>query len=400
MRILYVINYYKPAYGYGGPVRSISQLCEALAKLGATVTVLTTNANGMELLDVPLASPTTVDGVEVFYYPIVPISPRSFFYSPSLAKAIHQKVVQFDIAVLDTFFTHPMGPAVFACKQGGVPYIVPLRGALLPWALKHKRLKKKLYLSLIGRAYLNGAAALHFTASSEAQAVKKLRLTAPKLVVPNGLDSHRFAHLPVRGALRKRLNIPEQAHLLLFLGRLHVKKRPDIAVEALAAAQSLPGETHLVLVGPDEMQMIPKLRAQAQNFGCADRFHITGLLKGDEILLALADADLLLMPSEPESENFGMSAVEAMAAGLPVLVSDGVSVGYWAQAAGAGRSVPGTPDAFRKAACELLTLPPYQLKEMGRKGQILIGEKFDSVIVAQQMLRQYQAIVSNGGPVT
>ena len=82
------------------------------------------------------------------------------------------------------------------------------------------------------------------------------------------------------------------------------------------------------------MQLIPKLRAQAQQLGCADRLHITGLLKGDEVLSALADADLLLMPSEPELENFGMSAVEAMAAGLPILVSEGFPIGEWAELVG------------------------------------------------------------------
>ena len=127
-----------------------------------------------------------------------------------------------------------------------------------------------------------------------------------------------------------------------------MKKRPDIAIEALAAANSSVGETHLVLAGPDEMQLIPKLLVQAQRLGCADRLHITGLLKGDEVLVALADADLLLMPSEPESENFGMSAVEAMAAGLPILVSEGVPIGRWAKSAGAGRIASCTVDFFRR----------------------------------------------------
>jgi glycosyltransferase involved in cell wall biosynthesis len=337
MKILCIVPYYKPAYVYGGPVRSNSQLCEAFASLGARVTVLTTNANGTELLDVPLGSAINLDGVEIYHYPVLPIFPHSFFYSPSLARACDQKVNQYDVVFLDTIFSHVMGPAVAACKRAGIPYVVTLRSALLPWGLRHKQLKKKLYLALMGDAYLNQAAALHCTDPVEADAVKKLGLRAPSFIVPNGLDTHHFACLPARGVMRQRLNLPERASLLLFLGRLHVKKRPDIAVEALAAAQSLPGETHLIMAGPDEMQLASKLQAQARSLGCADRLHITGLLLGDEILSALADADLLLMPSEPESENFGMSAVEAMAAGLPVLVSEGVPIGQWAESAGAGR---------------------------------------------------------------
>jgi glycosyltransferase involved in cell wall biosynthesis len=267
----------------------------------------------------------------------------------------------------------------------------------MPWALKHRKFKKKLYLALMGNIYLNHAAALHCTDPTEAEAVEKLRLHAPTFVVPNGLDTQHFACLPTRGAIRQHLRIPEKAFLLLFLGRLHVKKRPDIAVEALAAAQSLSRETHLVLAGPDEMQLTPKLQAQAQRLGCTDRLHITGLLKGDEILAALADADLLLMPSEPESENFGMSAVEAMAAGLPILVSEGVPVGPWAESVGAGRTAPCTADAFAKITCELLALS-NNLKGMGKKGQTLARKKFDVAILAQQMLEQFQSIITMGRP--
>jgi glycosyltransferase involved in cell wall biosynthesis len=397
MRVLCVVPYYKPAYVYGGPVRSNAQLFEALARLGVEVTVLSTNASGAEFLDVPLASPTNVDGVEVFYYPTFPIFPHSFFYSPAQARACHQKAHQYDVAFLDTLFSHAMGPSVAACRKANVPYVVTLRSALLPWGLRHKRLKKTIYRAVMGDSYLNHAAALHCTDAAEMRAVKKLNLRSPAFVVPNGLDTQHFACLPPRGAMRRRLNIPERAHLLLFLGRLHVKKRPDIAVESLVAAQSLSQETHLLLAGPDEMNLTPGLWAHAHSLGCADRLHVTGLLKGDEILSALADADLLLMPSEPESENFGMSAAEALAAGLPILVSEGVPIGPWAESVRAGRVVPCQVEAFRQATCELLSISD-ELKEMGCRGQVLAREKFDNATVAQQMLEQYQAIVDTGQP--
>lgn len=397
MRILFVTNYYKPAYGYGGPVRSISQLSEALVKLGATVTVLTTNANGTGLLEVPLARPINSEGVEVYYYPLVPLPPRKFFFSPALARACYQKADQFRIAILDTFFTYAMGPAVTACGRAGRPYIVSLRGQLLPWSLRYKWLKKQVYLHLIGRTYLNQAAALHCTAPTEAEALAELGIRTPKFVVPNGVDSHRFARLPVRKNIRQRLNIPADDRVLLFLGRLHPKKRPDLAVEALAAAQSLPRRTHLILAGPDEGHLTPGLQARAQRLGCAGRLHLTGLLRGDEILSALAGADLLLMPSAPGSENFGMAAVEALAAGLPILVSEGVPVGHWAEAAGAGRTVPCSAESFRQATRTLL-VRPEQLKTMGRRGQLLVCRQFDSLVVARQMLAQFQSIIETGRP--
>lgn len=397
MRILCISNYYKPAYIYGGPVRCISELCEALAKLDCSVTVLTTNVNGDDLLDVPLERPMDVDGVEVIYYPITRVSPESFFYSPALAKACHEKISKFDLVVLQTMFTHTMGPAVKACKRAGVPYIVQTHGQLLPWSLKQKRIKKMIYQVLIGRSYLEQASALHCTDPVEAHWIDRLGIRTPKIIVPNGINSGRLSQLPPRGNIRRQFHISDDANLLLFLGRLHRKKRPDIAIEVLAAAQSLPVETHLVMAGPDEMKMTAILQAQAQRLGCADRIHFTGLLQTHEVLSALADADLLLMPSEPESENFGMSAIEAMAAGVPVLVSNGVPIGYWAEEAGAGRVTSCSVESFSQAARELLSVPE-KLTAMGRRGQALVRQKFDIGIVAQQMLAQYQAILTQGKP--
>src|SRR5208337_4904351 len=138
MKILYVISYYKPAYVYGGPVKSVSSMCKALSSLGAEVTVFTTNANGMKRLEVPLEQEIQVEGVKVYYYPVVPFPPRSYFYCPKLAQACQKKTAQYDLVVLATLYTHAMGPAVAACLKANVPFVMPLHGQLLPWALRQK----------------------------------------------------------------------------------------------------------------------------------------------------------------------------------------------------------------------------------------------------------------------
>jgi glycosyltransferase involved in cell wall biosynthesis len=397
IRLAYVIGYYRPAYAYGGPVRSVSALCESLARLGADVTVLTTDANAGKRLDVPLRQPENVDGVQVIYYPLSGLPPRSYFHSPELAAACAQNAGRFDIVFLDTLFAHAMGPAASACRKAGVPYVMPLRGQLLPWALRYKRLKKSLFMRLAGRRYLNNAAALYCTDASEARAAVALGLRPPAFVVPNGVDAARFSDLPPRGALRRRLGIPQEAIVLLLLGRLHGKKRPDIAVEALAAARRTNGETHLILAGHDEQAMAASLRAQAERLGCAGHLHIAGLLPGDEVKQALADSDLLLMPSEPASENFGMAAVEALAAGVPVVASTGVPVAERAASAGAGLVAPGSAQAFAQAVSQALARPE-ELRCMGRRGRELARQEFDLPVVAGQMLAHCRQIISNGRP--
>jgi glycosyltransferase involved in cell wall biosynthesis len=141
--------------------------------------------------------------------------------------------------------------------------------------------------------------------------------------------------------------------------------------------------------------MAEALRRQAERLGVHDRLHYAGLLAGDEVRQALADADLLVMPSE--SESFGNSAAEALAAGLPILVSDRVPVGRWAEAAGAGRRVAPSAAAFVQAAREML-VDPDGLRDMGERGRELAQREFDLRAVALQMLRQCSAIVETGRP--
>ena len=93
---------------------------------------------------------------------------------------------------------------------------------------------------------MNDAVALHCTSEMEASQLKGYPINSQPFIVPNSIDIDKFVKLPPRGKLRSRFDIPDEAQVLLFLGRLHTKKRPDLAVEALAATQSLPGEIQTV----------------------------------------------------------------------------------------------------------------------------------------------------------
>ena len=395
MRVLLVAPYYKPAFVYGGPVHSNATLCEGLARLGVQTAVFTTGANAGQELGVPLGQPLDVGDVETWYFPL---SWGGFaFYSRGLAAACARRVREFDLVLIAALFTHPAHPAARACWRTGTPYVVIPRGGLLPASLAPKGWKKRPYLALVGRRLLNGAAGVQCTDVSEANAIAPLGLRAPVFTVPNALDAAAWAQLPPRGALRQRLGVPPAAPVLLFLGRLHHKKRPDIAVEALAAACSSGLDAHLVLAGPDEQGLGPRLQAQAQHHGCGDRLHLTGLLTADGVRGALGDSDLLLMPSAPASENFGMSAAEAMAAGCPVLASLGVPAGDIAALGGAGRSAECTAAAFGRATVQLLSDRAH-LAAMGLRAQEVARARFDLLAVARKALDHYESLVRKGAP--
>ncbi len=390
LRILFVTGYYKPAYTYGGPARSIPALCEALVRAGCQVTVFTTNANGKERLPVPVSQPLNVSGVEVWYYPLGLLTVS--FHSDRQALAVWRRVKEFDLVISEVLWEDLIIPLELTCRRAKVPYLVSPRGQLLPWSLRMGGRKKEIFLWLWGYRYLKNAAAIVCTDRLEAQAVQQILPQARIYVIPNGINLCDFSALPARGALRERLGIPTQVPVLLFLGRLHPKKRPDIAIQVCAALRQQ-FDVRLLLAGPDETGELASWLDLAAQLGVRDQVHPLGLVNGAEKLQALVDADLMLMPSEAQSENFGMAGLDALAAGLPLLVSDSVPIGHWAAEVGAGRTAPPDLTSFAQAAAEMLQNRD-QLKQMGQNGRESIRKIYDIDIVAQQALAHYQEIVS------
>lgn len=396
MKLLAITSYYKPAYVYGGPVHSEAALYEGLTKLGVDLTVITTNANGEDKLDVPFLTPVDVDGVKVIYCPTNP-APGSAFYSSAQIKAAKQQIPDADIINLQTFWGYATGPLSQHCINHKIPYFVFLDGQLMDYAMRRarwtKRLKKRLFLHLMGYRYLNGAAALFCSSSLEISYLQTHPINTPTFLVTNSIDVNAFKTLPPRGRLRIQYHIPKDAMVMVMIGRLHAVKNPHIAVAALIAAQKLSNEVHLLIVGPDEHHLQPTLEEQARQAGCADKLHFTGLLQKDALLQAMADSDLLVMPSE--SENFGMSAAESMAAGLPILVSDSVPVGAWAKQAFSGETSPCNRDAFSKTAVAMLN-NSTQLKEMGQNGKAAAANLFGREVVAEEMRTYLERIIAQG----
>ena len=383
MKILVVAPFYKPAYIYGGPVRSVSALCEGMARAGAQVQVLTTDANGRgQRLPSATDRPMMVDGVEVFYLPHapVPLMPL-FFYSPALGRACREMMGQFDAAYLAINWNHPTMSAAQAAMRAGVPYVFSPRGCFMNWAMQQLWWQKRLYLALIERRLMDHAAAIHCTGAMEEAQLRAWHFRPPTFVVPNGLDMAPFRRLPARGELRQSLGIPLAATVSLLVGRLHKMKRVGHTVQVFAeVARTLPG-AHLVIAGPDEDGSGQAAQELARTLGVSERVHFAGLLTGGALLQAYADANLLVLLSH--RENFGMVVAEGMAAGLPVLISDQVGLAEEVKQAEAGRVAADDEHEAAQTWQALLTLP--NLRAMGARGQTLVSTHFDSEIVAAQM---------------
>ncbi len=390
LRLLFVIPYYHPAFCYGGPVRSISSLCKAMARAGAQVTVFTTNANGEDQLDVPLGQPIDIGGVQVYYFRRIRcLLP---FYSPDLGRACAQRIREYDLVHSSALWTYPMWLAASACRRYNVPRIESPRGGLMSWDLHHKYWKKWLYLALFERARLNTAAAIHCTDEMEQEAIRQLGLKPPTFVVPNPIEFSEFSSLPVRGKLRSRLGLPENSIVTLFLGRISTKKGLDLAIRAFVDVASKYPDAHLVVAGPDDDGSGKRALRLTHQLGLQNQMHFIGMVTGEDRLSALRDADLFILTSY--SENFGMAAAEALAAGLPVLLSDQVGIARQVARAGAGSIAPLDVPQIAHAWSTLLG-NPGELRAMGERGRKLVQQEYDADAVARKMLDVYRQVIQD-----
>lgn len=377
MRILHVVPTYVPAWRHGGPIRSVHGLCKALAARGHEVTVFTTDVDTDGLVPVGRAAP--LDGVEVRYFPVG--VPRRLYRSPAMGAALAERMSGFDLVHLHSVFLWPTSAAARAAERAGVPYLLAPRGMLVADLLRRRgRWRKALWIRLAERRTIATAAGLHVTSDLEAEEARRLGLPLPPVhVVANGIQPEP----PPDGAAP-----PFSGPFLLFLGRVSWKKGLDRLIPALSR---VPGVL-LAIAGNDEEGCRPKLERLAMEVGVADRVRFLGPVHGAEKAALLHRAAALVLPSY--SENFGNSALEAMAAGRPVVVTPEVGLAEVIRETGAGLVVDGDPAVLGPALRDLLA-DPSRMDAMGRRGAEAARQRFGWAAVAERMETVYRSILSN-----
>ncbi|MEX3099776.1 MULTISPECIES: glycosyltransferase [unclassified Streptomyces] len=201
-----------------------------------------------------------------------------------------------------------------------------------------------------------------------ADRLRRWGVPAPRIeVVPNGIDLDRFRFDPVaRHRTRRRLGLPEDAYVIGGIGRLSAGKRFDVLIEALA---QLPDDHWLLLVGGGPQESV--LRRTAHEVGVADRVLFTGERPyvpdgspGPDLPSLTSAMDVLASPSPDEA--FGLAAVEALAAGLPVRYASCPAIEDLPGQAPDARQVPCGAQEFANALRRPSTCGPRTPPEAAR----------------------------------
>jgi glycosyltransferase involved in cell wall biosynthesis len=377
----------------GGPAATVRESSRVLSGKGLACTVLTTDlgeaastAHHTRLTpQVGLVAPD----VALRMYRAQP--PRRLAFSAPLARVVRTAVREHDVVHIHGLFLFPQYAAYRAASRARVPFIVSPCGALDPALRGRSRLAKALTDFLWQGRMLRNASGIHFKTEEERRLASDLRLAERQFVVPNGIDWGSFQCLPDGACFRKRYLGGHDGPIILNIGRFSHKKGLDILIRAFAQTNRAHSAALLVLVGPDDEELKPKLKRLAADLCVYDKVVFIGMLHGEELRAALSAATIWALPSR--TENFGNAVIEAMAAGVPIVVSPAVNLAPAIEAANAGIVCDRTPEAFSSAIAALLQSESRRSSLSDRAREFARAYDWDGV--AERLIEMYVAAAGN-----
>lgn len=379
MKVLHLVGFYPEI---GGPFTVIRELLIKLSQRGVEIKVLSPIPKGYDRnkLDFVKELPFEVEYVEEQL-------PRWIMPSFSLEFINRTQNENFDIIHIAMPFDFYNIAAYFSNKS----YIISLHGTFMKEAYKmiwYKKLKKDLYMKIIGKRILEKAKIIHLITEEEREHFlefypefeEKLR------VIPNGIDLTQFEVEIEKSELLKKYPQLKDKKVILFLSRINWKKGLDLLIPAFAKLYSERKDIHLLIVGKDDGDNYEsKVKNWVKEYDLEKAVTFTGLLTGRDKLTAFYGSDFFVLPSY--SEGLPTAVIEAMACGLPVVVSDKVGITREIKRYDAGIIVNTTVDSVYRGLKYALETDLSQKVENAKK---MVKELYDIERVVDKVIAMYE----------
>lgn len=376
MKVLHVVPSVGPARG--GPSRAVLDMCTGLARAGTDVTLVTTDDNGLGRLDVPLGQPVSHDGYEIQYFGR---QARPYTISIPLLRWLDENVDRFNLVHVHAVFSHVSDWAPSIIRRHSKPYGVTPHGILCEWGMRRRRLAaKRVFYRLLVGPNLKQAAFVHFTSDQDRHEAAAWGALLQSVIIPLGLT------LTPR-EVSCRTPVREGALNLLFLSRIDPIKGLECLFRAMTRALQQACPLRLVVAGDGDPGYVRTLQDLAVQLGIAEWVDWAGFVEGADKQRLLAQADVFVLPSH--SESFGVVVVEAIAAGLPVVITERVGIHEAVQRANAGLIIP--CDDARALAFALIRLAnrPDLCGQMSTNGRCLAHNSFSLPATTRRLIALY-----------
>lgn len=320
-RILHINASYKPAFIYGGPTVSVSNLCEELSKT-ETVEVYTTTANGKNELSVERGVKVLVDGVHVTYFSR--LTGDHSHFSPGLIWRYITHLHQFDIIHIHAWWNSVSVLCLFLGVLWGKNVILTPRGTLSTYTFQHQKSLFKKGLFFISKFFLRKC---HFHVTSPQEKSEILQLLKPKSIsnIPNLIKLPRIQSKEEPTVNYRKLELKskntENVFKLLFISRIDEKKGLELLFASLKEVNI---GWHLTIAGLGLKEYTEKLIQLSKDYGIDHKISWVGFLDYSQKFKVMKDHDLMVLPSQ--NENFANIVIECLSTGTAVLISNEVGL--------------------------------------------------------------------------
>lgn len=297
-------------------------MVKSLRDAGIDAAILTTNDNNIYRdVDWPLGHWFWIDNVPIIMFPAINSKSRfirEYLISPSLSWWLLKNISEYDALHVHSIFSYTSTSSMLIARLKRIPYIVRTIGQLSSWSLTQSRIRKLLMLLFIERSNLMKSFSIHVTSKSEMNDLRLICDHKKVLCLELGVEM---------STLNKSTSYsPRKETHFVFLSRIHPKKQLNKLLEAFSLLQSKDHRRswHLYIAGEGEPEYVSSLKKLSKEYAINDLIDWMGHISGEEKASLLNESDWFVLPSI--SENFGISVVEALAHGIPVIISEEVGI--------------------------------------------------------------------------
>ncbi len=326
MKILQLVPYFFPALSVGGSATAVYNLSRELVKHGHEVIVFTTDlGSDTDSIKAQTNKKIRIEGFGVYYFKNISGNlafKKHIFSPPAFFLKLIRTISDFDIIHMHEIYTPMHLWAAFWAKKKGIPYILSGHGTAKMSEKEGNLGRKKLFYQFGGKKLLLGAAKIIALTEEEKKSYLKLGINKKNvIVIPNGIDANLFLKLPKKVEFRSQWGLKENDCVILFLGRIHPKKGIELLIKSLLYIHYKKDNIKLVIAGPAEKkEYLDDLKMTTRSNGLEKAVIFAGNLTGRAKLAALSAAHVFALTSY--AEGMPISALEAAACNLPLLLSD------------------------------------------------------------------------------
>lgn len=327
----------------GGIVSAVISILTIEKSIGIESTVISIRADGLD--------PSFLEMAKVKI--LAPSFPARFSRSKSTNNWLCKNAHNYDLIIIHAIWGALPIEASHIAYNLRIPYVIWPHGSLDPFDLRKKKYIKKMVGPIVIRPILNRSAAIVCTADMEAERLEKYGAKTNTKVLP--LPITPLSGQGDRQSFRRKFSLSNDDFVLLFLSRIDYIKGLNLLVPAIEEISAKYLNIKLIIAGADSNGYEKKVRSWIKKYELEDRIIIAGFLSGQDKHDAFVGSDCFVLPSM--KENFGISVVEALSAGLPVLISRNVYIWKEIIKAGGGWACDCSIESVIEAITNILKAP-------------------------------------------